>query len=161
MTAPGKNRKRSQKADHDRDLLHHSLDGLDHIGNVDHRHRGIGVKERPLHRAHLPRIHMRRAVPDHRQPGQRPRREDEFTARVHVLAVVADDRRDLGLNRSSIRGEHDIGNRDASAAAAQYARVTASDCPSSLSHHVPCAIVDPAGSPADQVRDTVCSRRLG
>ena len=106
---PREDGKCGQKANHHRDLLHHRLDGLNHIGNVDHRHRRVGVKERPLHRPHLLGIHMHRAVPDHRQPGQRPRRQDEFTAPEHMLAIVANNRSHVGLDGSSIRGQHDVG----------------------------------------------------
>ncbi len=70
MTAP-EDRKPSKEANHYRDLLHHFLDGLSHIGNVDHRDRRVGVEERPLHRAYLPGIYVDRSIPDHRQTGQR------------------------------------------------------------------------------------------
>ena len=48
-----KDGKGREKTNHDRDLPHHSLDGLKHIRDVDYRYRGVLVEERALHRTHL------------------------------------------------------------------------------------------------------------
>ena len=54
------------------------------------------------------RVDMRGAIPDYGQARQSPWRENEFTARIYVLAIVTDDRGDPGRNGFPVGREHNL-----------------------------------------------------
>ena len=91
MTMPARMEKAGEEADNDGDLFDDTLDGLDHVRNIDHGDGGKAGEDSGLYVTHLPRQDMHGAVPDSRHALQRVLREHKLAARVHMLAIATEE----------------------------------------------------------------------